>query len=344
MKFIYFYSVFLTSLFSYVLAVEERNQYSPASPPSSLGVFVPHQIRGNQGLWVDAELLFWQSNLGGLDYAIESQSTTKLDHGKVKQPDFHWDLGARVGLGYRLPHDRWDVLVRYTYLHAEGSGSAHRENGAIFPIWATSVSGVEEFFASSAKAHWNAGINLADLELGRTCLVGKWLSIRPFIGVRGLVIDQDYHVSYEGGSGFPGVQDRVKMSSDEWGVGLRMGLNSLWGLGKGIGIYGDGSFSLLSGNFDVHEKESIKEERRLNVHRDVNNLVVAADLALGLQWDYLFSKDRYHFGVKFGWEFNIFFDQNQLFNFSSVTTPGSVRFKQEDLSFQGVTLGFRFDF
>ncbi|MES2123023.1 MAG: Lpg1974 family pore-forming outer membrane protein, partial [Chlamydiota bacterium] len=73
-------------------------------------------------------------------------------------------------------------------------------------------------------------------------------------------------------------------------------------------------------------------------------VVVAADLALGLQWDYLFSQDRYHFGVKLGWEFNIFFDQNQLFNFMSSTNPGAINFQNDDLSFQGLTLGLRFDF
>ena len=36
----------------------------------------------------------------------------------------------------------------------------------------------------------------------------------------------------------------------------------------------------------------------------------------------MFSADRFHFGVKLGWEFDMFFDQNQLFNFLS-TTPGS---------------------
>jgi hypothetical protein len=185
-------------------------------------------------------------------------------------------------------------------------------------------------------------LNMGDIELGRNCFVGKWLTIRPFMGVRGLVIDQDYHVTYKGGTVAPTGSDHVHLDTDFWGVGLRMGFNTLWGLGKGLGIYGNGSASLLSGNFNVHEKE--KGDRPMHITRDIDNVVPVADLALGLQWDYLFSAERCHFGVKLGWEFNMFFDQNQLFNFMSTSLPGSVNFQNDDLSFQGVTLGFRFDF
>ena len=57
-----------------------------------------------------------------------------------------------------------------------------------------------------------------------------------------------------------------------------------------------------------------------------------------------FSRDRYHFGVKFGWEFNVFFDQNQLVRFVGDTAPGSFVQNDGELSFQGLTLGMRFDF
>lgn len=320
-----------------------------SSSQSAIGhrMFDPHGLKNDNGLWLDGQLLFWQSNVGDLDYAVESNSTTQINHGHVKHPDFDWDWGFRLGLGYKLPYDKWDIFINYTYVHANAHGSAHESDGAVFPIWATAF-GFQgsSFYATSAKAHWHANLNMADIELGRNCFVSRWLSIRPFIGVRGLVIDQDYTVQYSGGTAFPNDTDKVYLDTDFWGVGLRMGLNTLWGLGAGFGLYGNGSASLLSGNFDVHENEKLKQAdlRRLNVKRDVDNVVVTADLALGLQWDYLFSRDRYHFGVKLGWEFNIFFNQNQLFNFTSATLPGSVNFQDDDLSFQGVTLGFRFDF
>lgn len=271
----------------------------------SAGVFNPSAMPDSH-VWLDAEGLYWQSNMGSLSYGIE--------HGHVKQLDFDWDWGVRAGLGYKIPHDKWDLYAVYTHL----IGNAHGHAGG-------------------GHAGWHMNLNMGDLELGRNCLPSKWLLFRPFMGVRGLVIDNDYSVDYARGTHF-------HADSDFWGVGLRVGIDSLWGLGKGLGIYGNGSASLLSGHFDVHEKEKFKKahSHHVRIENDVDNVVAAADLALGLQWDYLFSNDRFHFGFKFGWEFNIFFDQNQLFNFLSSDQP--IQFKKDDLTFQGLTLGLRFDF
>ncbi len=292
-------------------------------------------------------MLFWRSNIGSMSYGTTSNSTTSISDGRVKDLDFDWEFGFRLGLGYKLPHDKWDLFVNYTYVYGNAKGHAGGANGILFPVWATNfgLTPKNPFFANSAQAKWHINLNMADLELGRTCRVGKWLTIRPFIGLRGLVIDQEYNVEYQGGTVAPLDADKVHMDNDFWGVGIRVGGNTLWGLGKGISIYGDGSVSLLSGNFDIHEHEKLENANLTLMHlqTDLESLVVAADLALGLQWDYMFTKDRYHLGVKLGWEFDLFFDQNRLFNFLG-NSPGAFQSIRDDLSFQGLTFGLRFDF
>jgi hypothetical protein len=311
----------------------------------SARVFDPHAMPHSYGVWLDGEALYWQSNMGSLGYGIESSSTSIIKHGHVKHLDFDWNWGFRLGLGYKLPHDKWDLLATYTHLFGNAHGHAGGSGDVVFPSWATNFGFSAPLYADKAKTHWHLNLNMADLELGRNCLASHCLSMRPFMGVRGLFIDHDFSVNYTGGSVAPGDVDRFRADSDFWGVGLRFGVDTLWGLGKGVGIYGNGSASLLSGHFDVHEKEKPKHAPlRVNIENDVDNVVAAADLALGLQWDYLFSNDRFHLGLKFGWEFNLFFDQNQLFNFLSSENPGAMNFKNDDLTFQGVTLGLRFDF
>lgn len=318
------------------LSTQEQNKWP---------LFNPNSLKNSDNFWLDGELLYWQSNMGSLSYGVTSKSSTRIDDGHVKSPHFNWDFGFRLGLGYKLPRDQWDLFVNYTYMHGSAHGHAGGSDRFVFPSLATNFAGLSPFYANSAHAHWKMHLNMADLELGRTCMAGKWVSIRPFLGVRGLVIDQDYDVVYKGGTIAPSDRDKVTMDSDFWGVGIRMGFDSLWGLGKGISLYGNGSVSLLSGNFDVHERERLQKTNvhKMDVKRDVDNVVATADLALGLQWDCLLSKDRYHFGVKFGWEFDIFFDQNQLFNFIG-NNPGAFKCNNDDLTFQGLTLGFRFDF
>lgn len=335
------------------LVVQKQNNSHPANQSTTSSnrawpMFDPNAMPNSHDLWLDGEMLFWKSNVGSLDYGVQSESSTTISHGNVKHPHFNWDWGFRLGLGYKLPHDQWDLFVNYTYVLGRAHGHEGDSDDVIFPSWASgfSFSGQGSFFANQAKARWHMTLNMGDIELGRNCFVGKWLTIRPFMGVRGLVIDQDYHVQYKGGTVAPGDEDHIHLDTDFWGVGIRFGFNSLWGLGMGFGIYGNGSAALLSGHFDVDEHEKLEkaDRRLLSVDRDVNNVVVTADLALGLQWDYMFSRDHYHFGIKFGWEFNMFFDQNQLFNFLSTTNPGAIQFQDDDLSFQGLTLGLRFDF
>ena len=180
-------------------------------------IFDPHSLKGDNGLWVEVDALAWQSNVGSLNYAVESNSTSSVSHGHVKDLDFKWDWGIRAGLGYKLPHDKWDIFIDYTYVHAHADAHAHKENGALYPNWATAFGFTgDSFYATRANAHWHANLNMGDVELGRNCFAGKWLTLRPFFGVRGLVIDQNYRVKYSGGTAFPGEESKISLDTDFW--------------------------------------------------------------------------------------------------------------------------------
>ena len=328
-------------IFPVILSLADENPQK-----SSPHLFDPNTMPSSCGAWIDVEALYWQSNMGSLSYGVESNST-KVIKGKVNHLDFDWNWGVRLGLGYKVPHDRWDLLGTYTHLQGNAHGHAGGSHHVVFPSWATGFGRSDCcLYADKAKASWRLNLNMADIELGRNCLASRWLSLRPFFGVRGLFINHEFSVRYRGGAVATSDVDVFQADSDFWGAGLRFGVDTLWGLGKGLGIYGNGSASLLSGHFDVHEKEKLKKSHstQVNIKNDVDNMVAAADLALGLQWDYLFSNDRFHLGLKFGWEFNIFFDQNELFNFMSFNNPGAINFTKDDLTFQGLTVGVRFDF
>ena len=281
---------------------------------------------------------------GGLDFATKSGSSSAIRNGRVHGLDFEWDFGCRLGVGYKVPHDKWDLFLGYTYIHAHARNEVNTQEGAIFPSWQAPFS-TTGTYVTQAKMQGSGNINVGDLELGRTCFAGKWLTIRPFIGVRGAVIDQHFEIQYKGGNAVaPGDTYENHLSNDFWGIGGRMGADTLWGLGRGFGVYANGAFALLSGHFDVKQVEKNHSHQTfVNLRGDEDPLVVTAEAALGVQWDYLFSKDKYHVGVKLGWEFNLFTDQNRLRRFVSSTNTG-YRNNNDDLAFQGVTLGMRFDF
>lgn len=344
------------ALLSAGLLVNDSEPETFDTPPRSIAhnqkqehkMFDPQSVLNSKRIWLEGDFLLWKSSEDCLDFAIDSHSQANIVNGHVKSPDFDWDWGVRVGLGIKLPHDQWDLLFGYTHVHAHAHKSAHAPTGgAVFPVMQAPFGLPDNAFATHAHFHWDADLNIGDIELGRNCFAGRFLSIRPFMGLRLLSIDQNIHVNYSGGTAVPtGDEDRVHNTNDFWGLGLRMGADTLWGLGAGWGIYGNGAASLISGSFDVHEKEELEEAdtKRLELKADQDSVVAIAELALGIQWDHLFSKDRYHFGVKFGWEFNVFFDQNRLIRFIDNDNPGAIANSNGDLSFQGLTVGFRFDF
>ena len=261
------------------------------APQNKRQLFDPQKIKESDRVWVEGSFLFWQSSMDQLSYATTSDSTSSLTHATVHAPHFEWTPGFRVGIGYKVPHDHWDLFLDYTQIGARAHGEASRSEGAVFPLWqapfAAGLGAGDTLYATHANAHWKADVYALDAELGRNCSAGKWLSIRPFMGVRSLFIYQQYHLGYRGGTSAPaGERDQVVLDQDFWGVGLRLGFDSLWGLGGGWGIYGNGAASLLSGHFDVDQHEKLKPSGtpRVDLSEEVKPVVVAAELALGVQW------------------------------------------------------------
>jgi hypothetical protein len=317
------------------------------TPNTNQQLFDPFFMKNDDHVVIMADVIFWQASQSGLDFAIKNKgSTTTINHGRVENPDFEWNVGYKAAFDYKLPHDKWDILMRYTYLHS----TAHKDTtalpgGALFPSW--QLPAASSVYATHSDVHWICNLNTADLELGRNCRAGKWLSIRPYMGVKAAIIHQRYHVNYEGGTAVPtGDIDKIKMMNNFWGVGLRFGFNSLWGMGQGLSLYADGAGSLMSGKFQIYQREhlDINNTTLVSITNHPSSVISVAEVALGLQWDRTFYQDRYHFGVKLGWEMQYYWNQNRFMHFLSSSNPGSISTNNSDLSFMGVTLGFRWDF
>ena len=58
---------------------------------------------------------------------------------------------------------------------------------------------------------------------------------------------------------------------------------------------------------------------------------------IGFGWDYNFNHDRYHFGMKLGYEIEDWLNQCQIFTDASVS-------QNNELILQGLNFGLHFDF
>jgi hypothetical protein len=321
------------------LVAEEKNN----TLPQSSKVFMTSDLKKSNRLFTTADVLLWKAQQDDLGFAIKSKNQTVIRKGKGKYPKFNWDWGFRVGLGYNIPHDLWDIRGSYTRFKTQTRTKENVSSSEfLFPTWSYQSTG----YVSQALAQWNMNLQLGDVEVGRAVLASKSISLRPFFGVRGAWIYQKYNISYKGGSALPLEETNdVSMKNNFWGVGGRIGLDSTWAIAKGWSFFGDGALSLLSGYFDVQQKDQLRKSdtTALSITDRPSKMISIFDLALGLQYDTFFDRNRYHLGIKMGYEFLYLFDQNEFIRFISANPALSSR-SSGDLSLMGLSLGVRFDF
>lgn len=333
------------------------------------------QVKDGANLFITADFLYWVANEGGLGFVVKSQAHHhSIADGKLKSPGFKWEPGFRVGLGYNLPHDGWDLYTDWTWLISRAERTVTADHGErLYPTF-MNINEITGENVRSATGKWKNHLNMMDLEIGRQFFVSKWLTVRPHIGLRNAWVYQHLNLDYCGefNVGDVGCFSSSSSSSSSslccnssfssengqldgdhackyWGMGLRGGLNTQWGLGCGMSFYGDLALSLLFGRFHINETERFSPHSGSDFKTfDWKDKYTACrgvvDLAAGLRWDENFHKDRFHFRLQAGWEQHLFINQNQFDRVVSSTVPGITVTNQGDLSFNGVTISTRFDF
>lgn len=355
----------LTSLGALTQASE--TSLPSSSPTSTNNVCLLSSARpsvtNGWNLFTQADWLYWKTNETGLGYALNQQHFDVTDpvlmgFGEVANPKFDWQSGFRVGVGYNIPHDQWDLTLLWTWNEGKGTdeqNSTDDDLPTILPIFVHPNIYNDESIAACNKAQYNALIhlNVLDLDLGKEFKASKWLSLKPHFGLRSAWIHQIHNVSYN--DLFAKSGDLVlgeyltHITNNFWGIGVRGGLGSDFGLKWGFSLVGDFCLSLLYGVFETSYSErfttlggidgtTIAEDNSFHAGR------VVTDIDLGLRWNRSFAKDRVRLLLQAGWEHHMFFSQNQIMHFVDGQSWGNFVQNQGDLYFQGWTASFRFFF
>lgn len=315
---------------------------------------------------------FWNAHEDGLEFVVEnevppSQFQGNLVDADYKNPHFSWNWGFKVGAGYGMQRDGWDIDILWTHFQTHAKKNVQADSDTtLLPLWsgfASTAGGT--LTATNANAHWKLHLDLIDLELGREFWTSKWLTLRPFVGLRGVIIHQKYNITHQGGSwgiapNF--LTNKVHLKDYFKGIGIRAGLNTEWELGWGFSAFGNAAVSIIYGRFNVKDKEKnytaaapftssevVDTEDHFRASRAIT------DLALGLQWRDNFWKDRLGLTVALGWENHLFFNQNEFYSVNRVGSTASAGLpnntgqnvfdqRKGDLSTQGWTLSVQFDF
>jgi hypothetical protein len=322
------------------------------------------QTEGSR-LIVTGDFLWWIARENSLEYvlnadlltytlATQPEDTTGSSLGgntRVQKPQFQWDPGFRVGIGYRIPHDSWEGKANWTRFHTSASDSSslsNAPNNQNFGVyldgytWNTTVS------TNPATAQWYLDYDLFEIGLSRSLFLGKNLSLDLRLGAAGGWIDQKYTIHYPSVSNatapHPIDNFSLRFKNNFQGGGLFLSMAPQWDLWRRISILGHVNAYLLHGSFDIHQNwfNTSLDSSDESIHKNYSRNRAGFNGKLGLQWETSPLNHSYHFALSLAYEGTIWFKQNLLSQ--TITFFYENLERRGDLEMQGITLSARADF
>jgi hypothetical protein len=263
---------------------------------------------------ISIEALYWRAFEGGLDTCIPEEFSDIVTsdgivisrfNGRGRDPNFTWNPGFRVGIGYEFDCSNWDIGASWTHFYSH----AHDEN-------------------NETELRWNVNFDVIDIIAGYEIDLSSCFSMRTFVGLRGAKIDQVVHINEF---------DLITIDNDNkeklLGIGPLIGLEAEWNIGCGFSVYTNVSTSWLYGHYDVKLSEFEESEDTINfceVKKELDASLASADAGLGIRCHKCLCGNL-RVLLQLGLEHHRYFDYNRIKECS-------------DLSFDGVNLSFGISF
>lgn len=291
---------------------------------------------------VGADWLYWKVQQDGLLPGITATGvigeTESVFTTRSHRPNFKWDNGFRVNLGYEMPCDSWDLNLSYTYMPAKASVTSVVAEGDITFTPAPQLADFAPVFPSNTivgmASKWNLTANNVDLDIGRTVSFGENLTVRPHVGFRATWFDQKYRSVIALTPGETTVS-AVALSLKEkfQGYGVEAGLWTDYKLGCGLSLVGHFGGSILYSRFNVTREGALTTTVTIGdqppvvvsstLIRNSETLYTATpslDYFVGLQYadtlcDMLFK-------ARLGFEQHVLFDTNRFLSSGNLSTQG----------------------
>ena len=281
------------------------------------------------GMEVAGEALCLQPSVEGVSYSIRNDIRGNgTPGGPILDLKPSWQPAFRIACSY-LPN----ITARLVWMHLAGTTESRAHDDLSFPnlgleeLWIPPMSSL--VISQKASLHWYLDLDVVDLEVGKRYAVSPFLSFNPACGLRIARIDQSFHARYHSSSQISSAQ----AENDFLSVGVRMGLDSEWILVSDWSIQVKGAAALLYGRF-----ETLYESPQEEIKEDFYRLEPNAEFGVGIGWKRCLSNGYCQLGFRFGYEAQIFWDQNQFRRFLGSDAPTVALQQVSNLSVQGFSL------
>lgn len=303
----------------------------PKPGPFGFAFPMDMQLSCPRDFYVRVDGLAFQAKQDGMEFALidtNGSGSGPITHGRVEgfsndHTDWDYNPGVRVGIGFFLDHDAWNLDFTWTWLNITDykHANATTSGGVAIPQWILGAGTPAAQIGTRSSAVWDADYDTIDLRLGKPFHISRYVVFNPHFGARIGWIDQHFSCDYNG----TGNSTRTihHADNDFWGVGARAGIDTDWILGKGWCLFGNISGSMLFGRFEIDQNMTIptgSSADGFDIKYDFYQNVPNFEMALGIGWGQYFDNNRYHVALRAAYEFVEWFDQLNLRKFSSGST------------------------
>jgi hypothetical protein len=333
------------------LGLPKQKKCYPAaySAPASISVSCGWDVN------VFASFLYWHVEQDDMDAVYvtpgyEGDPGIPTTHGALAGPDFGYQPGFKLGIGFDTSYDDWTGWIEYMWLHQKvsdsvapphtiaGSAGSWRENDWFFDFGDSGSPG------AAVDTSWKMNLDRLDAMFSRPYYQGTQLTMSPYAGLRALFIRQRYDIHL---LAVDGPVYSINQSHS-WAIGPVAGTLGHWLLGKGFRFEGLAAASLLYTQYTkISSKvygndDTILTAPLYGAVNDVNKLRAIGELGLGMGWgSYLFSQ-QYFIDFSARYDFMYLWRQNVMRGLVS----NFLGYADDigDLTLHGLTLTGSFDF
>lgn len=290
---------------------------------------------GDGKMTLGADWLYWKVQQDGMRVGTITllpavDAPVQETFTRTVRPNFKYDSGFRVNLGYELPCDCWDVNVAYTYMPSHAKTTFFAAESPLESFGGVVVANnIGLSTATTFGSKWNFHMNNIDLDIGRTVCFGECLNVRPHVGFRATWFDEKFRsfgIDTFGGEALFGRATSAKEKFQ--GYGVEAGLWGDWKLGYGISLVGHFGGSILYSEYKVKASQVagfLGEDDFIDptfffAKDKIFTATPTVDYFVGLQYADCFCDMIVKAHV--GWEQHVLFDTNRLLSAGNLSTQG----------------------
>jgi hypothetical protein len=265
---------------------------------------------------------------------------------KEERPAFNWEVGWLAGLGINLNHAHMDLTAYWTSLSGKASQTLESTDYGIqtyihFDETDLGVPVMVNYALAYSKFH----LNSVDLELGKSLYAGAFFALRPALGVRWVLLEEEFFAFAKNALNAESFPKYLQLPYRYHGVGLSFSLKNNFHFTRHFCFIADGAAALLYGQTkstqitvqDVGHLDQEKKTQENGCGWFLKPYVkIFAGFACGGTFYHKEGRDRLFLGSRLGYFFEGYFDLN-----SSISTLNSIN---STLEISGFLASLRFEF